>query len=100
MTIRARRAPSEGPVPGWFVEDHDTRPSGVRRTPYPRADVISFNFSVPVGRGASSILLEVTSGSFEDVAKAMIAVNREATIRAFAAAILAEPEAKTEDDSE
>jgi hypothetical protein len=96
MTIKARRS---GKTASYW--DDAAAPYDEKLTSYPTPDEISFWFSMPSkGGGVTNVGLYVTSESFEDVAKAMIVTNREATIRAFAAAILAEPEAETEDDSE
>ena len=53
------------------------------------ADQISFDCKMPSkGGGVTAVKISVTSDSFEAVAKAMIAANRDVAIRAFGAALL------------
>jgi hypothetical protein len=53
-----------------------------------KTDQILFNFSMPSkGGGVTEVKLEVTSESFEDVAKAMNDANRNATVRALVRAV-------------
>jgi hypothetical protein len=54
------------------------------------ADGIAFYLKMPSkGGGVTDVKLSVTSESFDTVAKAMIAVDRDVAIRAFGAALLA-----------
>jgi hypothetical protein len=80
MTIKAFRSGETSPK--WSFDPYDEKLTH-------KDDQILFTFSMPSkGGGVTEVQLEVTSESFDAVAKAMIAADMDAAIRAFGAALL------------
>ncbi len=87
MTIKAYRS---GETAAYWSADPYEETLNAGRPPLRNVEgIIFFKFKMPSkGGGVTDVLLEVSSESFETVAKTMMEANEDVAIRAFGAALL------------
>jgi hypothetical protein len=84
--IKVRRLNSRGGNP--YTEKLEAvKVSPTGKNPFQKIGAIRISFRFLAGKGSSAMRAYVDSGSFQEVAAAMLAANEDAAIRAFGAAL-------------